>query len=144
MASATACPDPASPERAPGQANDFLKPTRGLVAWATRNAHVEHDSCAGVERLRYRSIGPLVWAPGGVEAFRERHPIENKARVARGLLLTGLRCSDIVRAGREHLQDDVLTIRTVETNAPVSVRASFAIARDLTASLNEDLRARCR
>lgn len=44
----------------------------------------------------------LVWTPEEVEAFREHHTIETKAKLAIELLITGIRRSDIVRAGRQH------------------------------------------
>ena len=125
----------------PGQANNFLKAMRGLFAWATRNAHVEHDPCAGVERMRYRTDGFPVWTTEEVDAFRERHRIGTKARLALELLLlTGLRRSDIVRVGRQHLRGDVLTIRTTKTDTPVSVRLPPALLEVLAVSPVGDLR----
>ena len=107
----------------PASANTFLNAMRGLFAWAVLNAHVEHDPTAGVRRLRYRSDGFAPWTPEDVQAFRARHPIGSKARLVMELiLLTGLRRSDVVRVGRQHLRGDVLTVRTAKTGATVTIR----------------------
>ena len=108
---------------APGQANNFLKAMRGLYAWAVRNEHVDQDPASGVQRVRYPTDGFPAWTTDDVQAFRDRHPIGGKARLAMELLLlTGLRRSDVVRVGRQHLRGDVLTIRTVKTGATVTVK----------------------
>lgn len=107
----------------PAQANNFLKAMRGLFAWAVRNGHVEDAPTAGVQRVRYRSDGFPAWTIDDAQAFRARHPIGGKARLAMELLLlTGLRRSDLVRVGRQHLRGDVLTIRTAKTGATVTMR----------------------
>ncbi len=107
----------------PAQANCFLKAMRGLFAWAMRNGHVDRDPTVGVDRIRYKSDGFPAWTIDDVEAFRACHDVGTKARLALELLLlTGLRRSDIVRVGRQHLRDDVLTIRTAKTGATVTIR----------------------
>ena len=107
----------------PAQANNFLQAMRGLFGWAVRNAHVEHDPTAGVQRVRYRTDGFPAWTTDDVLAFRARHQVGSKARLAMELLLlTGLRRSDVVRIGRQHLRGDVLTVRTAKTGTTVTIR----------------------
>ncbi len=107
----------------PGQANSFLKAMRGLFAWAVRNGHVEHNPTHGVERTRYKSDGFPAWTMDDVQAFRAQHEMGTKARLALELLLlTGLRRSDIVRAGRQHLRGGVFTLRTAKTGTTVTIR----------------------
>ena len=107
----------------PAQANCFLKAIRGLFRWAMRNEHVVLDPSVGVEGIRYKSDGFPVWTIDDLTKFREHHPFGTKARLALELLLlTGLRRSDIARAGRQHLRGDVFTIRTAKTGATVTIR----------------------
>lgn len=107
----------------PAQANHFLKTMRGLFAWAVRNGHVERDPSAGVPWVRYRSEGFPAWTADDVQAFRAHHPVGSKPRLAMELLLlTGLRRSDVVRIGRQHLRGDVLSVRTAKTGATVTIR----------------------
>ena len=107
----------------PAAANTFLKAFRGLFAWAVLNGHVEHDPTLGIKRMSYRSDGFPAWTVDDVAAYRARHPIGTKARLAMELLLlTGLRRSDLVTAGRQHLRGDVFSLRTQKTGAQVTVR----------------------
>ena len=109
----------------PAQANNFLKAMRGLFAWALRNNHVTTDPTAGVTRIRYRAGGFVPWDMDDVEKFRKKHPEGSRARLAMELLLyTGLRRSDIVLAGRQHLRGDILSIRTYKTGTQVTMRVS--------------------
>ncbi len=107
----------------PAQANCFLKAMRGLFAWAARNGHVDHDPTVGVGRIRHKSDGFPTWTIDDVEAFRERHAVGTKARLALELLLlTGLRRSDIIVAGQQHLRGDLLALRTAKTGTTITVR----------------------
>lgn len=107
----------------PASANKFLKTMRGLFAWAVRNGHVDEDPTAGVQRVRYRTEGYPAWTMEDVRVFRDCHAVGTKARLAMEMfLLTGLRRSDLVRVGRQHLRGDVLTIRTAKTGATVTMR----------------------
>ena len=124
----------------PAASNAFLKTMRGLFAWAVRNGHVERDPTAGVEKVRYRSHGFPAWTKDDVRAFRDRHPIGSKARLAMELLLlTGLRRSDVVRVGRQHLRGDVLTVRTVKTGATVTMRFPPALLDLIEATPTGDM-----
>ena len=90
----------------PAAANNFLKSMRSLFAWAVRNGHVKHDPTHNVERVKYKTDGFPVWTIDEVAAYCAYHPIGTKARLTLELLLlTGLRRSDIVRLGRQHVRD---------------------------------------
>ena len=106
----------------PGHANNFLTAMRGLFSWAVRNGYVEQNPTFGIEGIRYKSDGHPAWNKDDVIAFRQRHCEGTMARLAMELLLiTGLRRSDIIRIGRQHLRGDILSIRTKKTGAEVSV-----------------------
>ena len=106
----------------PGQANCFLKAMRGLFAWSLRNGHIEDDPCVGTEFVRYKTDGFPAWTIEDVKKFRGRHAVGTKARLAMELLLlTGLRRSDLIRAGRQHMRGDVFSIRTAKTGATITV-----------------------
>jgi integrase len=105
----------------PAQAAALLKALRGLFRWAVVNGHVEHDPTAGVSAPRCRSDGFAPWTMDDWRRFCARWPAGTMPRKAAELMLyTGLRRSDLVRIGRQHVKDGVLTIRTVKTGAIVS------------------------
>ncbi len=112
----------------PASANTFLKAMRGLFRWALRNGHVDRDPTTDVQRARYRSNGFPAWTIEDVHAFRDRHQIGSRARLAMELmLLTGLRRSDVVRVGRQHLRGTELTLRTAKTGAVITIRLSESL-----------------
>ena len=87
-----------------------------------KNGHMAQNPALGVEGIRYNSDGYPPWDRDDVLAFRLKHPEGTMARLAMELLLvTGLRRSDIVRIGRQHLRGDILTIRTQKTSTEVSI-----------------------
>lgn len=106
----------------PAQANHFLKAMRGLFAWALKNDHVGLDPTAGVEQLRYKTDGFAAWSMDDLIRFYERWPIGSKARLAVELIIhTGLRRSDIVNAGWQHMRGNIFSMKTQKTGAQITV-----------------------
>lgn len=101
----------------PAQANCFLKAMRGLFKWAVKGGYVETNPASGVDPIRYKSSGFPAWAVEDAEKFRARWPIGTMERLAMELLLhTGLRRSDVVRAGRQNLKGTEFSMLTQKTN----------------------------
>jgi integrase len=106
----------------PAQANSFLKAMRGLFEWALKNDHVEINPCIGVDRLKDQTDGFPAWTTDDVIAFRAKHDIGTKPRLAMEfMLLTGLRRGDMATVGRQHIRDGVLTLKTRKTGAVVTI-----------------------
>ena len=58
-------------------------------------------------------IGHHTWTDEEIARFETRWPIGTRERLALDLLLyTGLRRGDVVRLGRQHVRDGVITLRT--------------------------------
>lgn len=79
-----------------------------------------------IENFKIRSKGHRTWTVDEVDAFQAFYPIGTEERLAFDLLLyTGQRVSDVVRMGRQHVRDGVLTImqkkgqETVEVSIPI-------------------------
>lgn len=105
----------------PALANNFLKAMRGLFAWAVRNGHMTVNPADGVESFRYKTEGFAPWSVEDFQRFGHKWAIGSKPRLAAELLLhSGLRRSDIVRAGKQHMKGNVFTIRTLKTGAIVT------------------------
>lgn len=112
----------------PAQAGNFLKVMRGLFGWAKKMRLVAADPTLGVEPPGYKTGGFPAWTINDVKAFREVHKIGTTARLAMELmLLAGLRRSDVVKAGRQHINGRVLSMNTEKTGARVTVELSDAL-----------------
>lgn len=112
----------------PAQANHFLKAMRGLFSWALQNDYVAIDPTAGVLPLKYKSDGFAPWTMDDLLQFYDRWPVGTKARLAVELLLhTGLRRSDVVRAGQQHMRGNIFSIKTLKTGSQITVEFPKAL-----------------
>lgn len=106
----------------PVQANNFLKAMVGLFKWAKKDDHVEINPTIDVDRLKVKSDGFPAWDESDVRLFCSKWQIGTPQRLAIEIAMhTGLRRSDLVRVGRQHLRDNVLSIRTEKTGAVITV-----------------------
>lgn len=107
----------------PHAQRNMLKALRGLMAFAFSSRIVDADPTAGYRPARVKDRGGFrTWTDGEVAAFEARHPLGSKARLAFALLIfTGQRRGDIVRLGRQHVRDGVLSLRQSKTGAQVTI-----------------------
>jgi Site-specific recombinase XerD len=109
----------------PALANNFLKSMSALFKWALEHEHINADPTVGVKRLKNQSSGFPVWTLAEVQQFLDHWPIGTRERLAFEILIaSGLRRSDVVRAGKQHMADAILNMRTMKTNTPVTVEFS--------------------
>lgn len=106
----------------PHAANNFLKVMSSLFKWAVANEMMPINPCATVERRKDKIRGHHTWSLEEVAQFRDFHKVGTKARLAIDLLLfTGLRRSDIVIVGRQHVKGSTISIRTEKSEVWVYV-----------------------
>jgi integrase len=96
----------------PAAANNRLKVMRGVFKWALDNEVVEFNPCVGVKDLETGNEGFHSWTDSEAEQYEKRWAIGTPERLAFALLrYLGVRRSDVVRLGRQHLQDEGRTIK---------------------------------
>lgn len=109
----------------PAAAGNFLKTMKGMFSWAKKMRLVKVDPTVGVEPPGYKTDGFPAWTVDDVKAFRGKHAIGTPERLAMELmLLAGLRRSDVVLVGRQHINGRILSIDTMKTGARVTVELS--------------------
>lgn len=124
----------------PAQANNYLKAMIGLFAWAVKNDHVQANPTTGVDRLKVRAKGFPEWTEEDGAAFRKHWPVGTTQRLAFELLLhTGLRRSDVVSLGRQHLKGRLLSITTQKTGTTITVELPDAVLALINATKTGDL-----
>ena len=90
---------------------NFLNTLRAMFQWAMKEGRVPDDPTLGVTREKVKTTGYKTWSEDQIARFEATHPIGSKARLAFALLLyTGQRRGDVVRMGRQHIHNGVLTI----------------------------------
>ncbi|HRN87912.1 MAG TPA: tyrosine-type recombinase/integrase [Hyphomicrobium sp.] len=96
----------------PEAANGRVKAIRAVFAWALEQEHVAANPARDVLRIKNASSGYHSWTPEEVEKFEKHHPIGSKPRLALALLTyTGVRRSDLVRLGKQHVRDGWLRFK---------------------------------
>ncbi|WP_080849932.1 tyrosine-type recombinase/integrase [Agrobacterium tumefaciens] len=124
----------------PAQAGNFLKVMRGMFGWAKKMRLVAVDPSLGVEAPDYKKGGFPAWTMDEVKAFRQKYEIGTTARLAMELmLLAGLRRSDLVRAGRQHISGNILSMDTEKTGARITVELSADLITVINATPRKGL-----
>lgn len=122
-------------EATPHAAMDFLKGLRGAFAFAKDNDWIETNPTAGLTVKRPQSDGFHTWTREEVERFQARHQIGTQARLALDIMLyTGLRRSDAITLGRQHVKDGYLSIRAQKNNASVQIPVLPPLAKSIEAT----------
>jgi integrase len=95
----------------PGMARNILSMLRVLMALAIEEGTRTDDPSATVKRPKLRSEGWHTWTEEEIAAFEAKHPIGTKARLAFALALyTGQRNSDLIKIGRQHVRDGMISV----------------------------------
>jgi len=90
----------------PGAATGRVKALKPMFRWAVAEDIIDTDPSRDLTRARAAGKASVPWTLDDVEAFEQRHPIGSKARLAMAILLyTGMRRSDAVQLGRQHVKD---------------------------------------
>ena len=107
-------------------ANIFLRAVKPFFAYCTERGWLVTDPAKHVDRVKTAKGGRLAWNMDDVAKFEARHPLGTMANLAmRILLFTGLRRSDAVILGRQHIRDGVVRFRPGKTAGSSGVTVSF-------------------
>lgn len=125
----------------PHHANNMLIAISQMFEWALDNDYVKENPCADVKPFPTRpSEGHHTWTVEEVEQYRSIHVVGTRARLALDLLLfTGLRRSDIIKIGKQHVRDGLLTFRTRKTKAVVYIPIFPELRASIDATATGDL-----
>jgi integrase len=124
----------------PGTANALRRSLRALMQHAVEIGMRADDPTRDVRAVPVRGDGYHSWTEAEIAQFEGHHPINSRARLAFALLLySGQRRSDVVRMGRQHMTDGVLSVRQQKTGRtvwiPVHERLASIIAETPASNL---------
>ena len=98
---------------------------------------VDTNPTLELKRIRYSTTGRHAWSPVEVEQFEARHPVGSRARLALALLLwTGLRRSDVIRIGKQHVKDGWLKMPLHKNSGRSPVTVELPISPELRAGIS--------
>lgn len=124
----------------PAAANNLLRLLRTLMQFAVTSGVRRDDPTQGIKTLRMNSEGFHTWTEADIAAFEAKHAIGTRARLSLALLLyTAQRRSDVVKMGRQHIRESVLTIKQQKTGTEVVVPVHEELQRIIDASASGQL-----
>jgi integrase len=114
----------------PGTANALRRSLRALMQHAVEIGMRSDDPTRDVRKLPTgKGEGYHTWSEAEIEQFEHYHPVDSRARLAFALLLyTGQRRSDVVRMGRQHINDGAICARQVKTGREVWIPVHDSLA----------------
>lgn len=124
----------------PAMAANFMKVMSGLFGWAKKMRFVDVNPTLDIDLPEYKTTGFPAWTVEDVIKYRQVHQAGTPQRLAMELMLfTGLRRSDMVRVGRQHITGRVLSIDTAKTGARIAVELSDDLIDLINATPREGL-----
>ena len=119
----------------PHEAKNWLFAFKHVVRWALERKLMRNDPTAGIQVRRPKSDGFHTWTEDEIAQFEARWPISSKPRLALALgLYTAQRRGDVVRIGRQHIKDNMLTVRQAKTGATLAIPVHPELARIIAAT----------
>ena len=124
----------------PGAEKNWLKALRGLLQYCVAEGLCKEDVTASIKLAPSTSKGFHGWTDDEIARFEAHHPVGSKPRLAHALLLyTGQRRGDVIRMGRRHIKDGVLTITQQKTGVAVAVPVHPELRAAIDASAGTNL-----
>jgi integrase len=106
----------------PHEAKNWLTAFRHFAKWALERKLMRNDPTLGIQVKRPKSDGYHDWTEPEIQQFEAHWPVGSKPRLALSLgIFTAQRRGDVVRIGRQHIKDNVLTVRQEKTGAVLAI-----------------------
>lgn len=117
----------------PAAAVNFVKTMKALFGWAVEAEHMGSNPAADLKNPAPKTDGHHTWSVDEVQKFWKAHPLGTRPRLAIDILLfTGMRSSDAVLFGRQHIRNGWGHYRSVKT----SIEVDFPILPPLQESID--------
>jgi Site-specific recombinase XerD len=116
----------------PAAAANFVKAMKGLFAWAVEAEHMTANPIADLKNPAPKTDGHHTWTVEEVKQYLTHHRPGTRPHLALVLLLlTGMRISDAILFGRQHVRNGWVHYRSVKTG----VEVDFPMLSPLEASI---------
>jgi integrase len=124
----------------PHAARSWLVTLRSLCRFAAKRGYLRTDPTRDIKLHAIKGDGFHTWTEDEIAQFETHHPIGTKPRLALALLLyTGQRRSDVVKMGRQHIRNGVLSVKQQKTGAALAIPVHANLQAVLDATPGEHL-----
>jgi integrase len=122
-------------EMKPHAARNWFKALRALCQFCVANEMMANDVTQAMKPPKVKTAGHHTWTEEQIAQYEGHHPIGSKARLALALgLYTIQRRGDVVRMGRQHISEGVLSVRQEKTGAMLALPVHPALQAVLDAT----------
>jgi integrase len=124
----------------PHAARSWLVTLRSLCQFAVKRGWLRTDPTRDIKQRSIKGNGFHTWTEEEISQFEAHHPMGSKPRLALALLVyTAQRRSDVVRIGRQHVKDGVLTVKQQKTGVTLAIPVHPHLQAVLDATRSEHL-----
>ena len=124
----------------PHAARSWLVTLRSLCQFAVKRGWLRADPTRDIKQRAIKGDGFHTWTDDEIAQFEAHHLIGTKPRLALALLLyTAQRRGDVVRMGRQHIRDGVLTLKQQKTGITLAIPVHPELRTVLDATPSEHL-----
>jgi integrase len=123
----------------PAMANQYLAAMKDLMAYAVKRRLLGANPVVGIaKRAPGSPDGHHCWTPEQVEAFREKHAIGSKARLALELMVRlAFRRSDVIRLGPPDVRNGILKYVQHKMREHSPAKVEVPMPADLSAIIRQ-------
>lgn len=108
--------------KSPAAQRNWVKALRGFVDHCLTLKMMRTDPLTGVKLVKMKSNGHHPWESAECTKFEDHHALGTRARLAYELLLqAGQSRCDVVRMGRQHIRNGMMSMRRQKTDVPFNV-----------------------
>jgi integrase len=124
----------------PHAARNWLKAVRALAQFCLAQEMLAADPTQGIKLPRIKSDGHHSWNEPEIAQFEAAHGVGTKPRLALALgLYTVQRRGDVIRMGRQHINNGVIHVRQEKTGTTLRIPLHPALQAVLAATPTEHL-----
>ncbi|MDI3560148.1 tyrosine-type recombinase/integrase [Bradyrhizobium sp. Arg816] len=111
--------------KTPSAQLNWRKALRGFLDYCLASRLIKADPLSAVKLLKGKSRGHHTWEVDECAQFEQHHALGTRARLAYELLLqAGQSRCDVVRMGRQHIRNGMMSMRRQKTDVPFDVTVS--------------------
>lgn len=123
-------------EGTPRMAATFVSVMRALYRFAKDSGWVTTNPVSDdIKADSVKNDGYHTWSLDEVDKYQEKHPVGTLPRLALDIMLyTGLRRSDAIVLGRQHIRNGVIQIRAGKNNAEITIPVLPPLATSIAAT----------
>jgi integrase len=124
----------------PHAARSWLVTLRSLCRFALKRGWLRVDPTRDIKLRAIKGDGFHTWDEDEIARYEAHYPVGGKPRLALALLLyTAQRRSDVVKMGRQHIRDGVLTVKQQKTGVTLAIPVHADLRAVLDATPGEHL-----